>query len=146
MSSLRKALVFTSVVGAIIGVFVAVYLLVIAPSFVGKVSPEGEMLRSYVEPSELKKLIDEGRQDIWIIDVRPANDYKKGHIPGAKSFPYSTIETRLHELPKDRYLILYCTTGGRVELTINKLKKHGYSKYMNWGGYTRWAYDLEVDN
>ncbi|MGE5405082.1 MAG: rhodanese-like domain-containing protein [Candidatus Saccharibacteria bacterium] len=146
MSIWEKAFLFTLVVIGIIGILMALYLLVIAPSIVGKAGPEGQRLKIYVEPSKLKKLINEGREDIWIIDVRPINDYEEGHIPGAKSFPYSTIETRLEELPGDKYLILYCRTGIRVELTINSLKKHGYTKYLNWGGYTRWPYELETDN
>ncbi|HPI21889.1 MAG TPA: rhodanese-like domain-containing protein, partial [Spirochaetota bacterium] len=59
----------------------------------------------------------------------------------ARSFPSSEIESRLTELPREKYLIIYCETGGRVEAVIRKLKRHGYTRYMNWGASYRWPYD-----
>ncbi len=49
---------------------------------------------------------------------------------------------RLDELPKSQYLIVYCETGGRAGIVISKLEKVGYTRMMNWGGYTRWPYEL----
>lgn len=142
----KKTFIIISSFIAFILLLIAIYLLIIAPSFVGKIGSEGEMLKSYIEPAELQKLIEEGNEDIWIIDVRPEKAYKKGHIPSAKSFPSSSIEERLAELPQDKYLIIYCETGGRVEVVIKKLEAHGYTRYMNWGGNSRWPYELEVNN
>ncbi|OJF77247.1 MAG: hypothetical protein BKP49_03720 [Treponema sp. CETP13] len=77
-----------------------------------------------------------------IIDVRPESSYVKGHIPTAKSFSSSNVMNRLDELPKSQYLIVYCETGGRAGIVISKLEKVGYTRMMNWGGYTRWPYEL----
>jgi len=33
--------------------------------------------------------------------------------------------------------------GLRAEIVISKLEKEGYTRMMNWGGYTRWPYELE---
>jgi 3-mercaptopyruvate sulfurtransferase SseA len=44
-----------------------------------------------------------------IIDVRSDDDYKKRHIKGALSIPYTEIEARMGELPKDKLAILYCS-------------------------------------
>jgi rhodanese-related sulfurtransferase len=68
--------------------------------------------------------------------------YKEGHIPTAKSYASSVITDRLDELPKNQYLIIYCETGGRAQSVIKKLEKQEYTKMMNWGGYTRWPYEL----
>jgi rhodanese-related sulfurtransferase len=106
----------------------------------GYVSPEGKVLKKYLEPEELKKLVEKPDESIWIIDVRPSPAYKKGHIPTAKSFPSSAILSRLNEIPKDKYLIIYCETGGRAQMVIRKLEKEGYTRMMNWGGYKRWKY------
>ena len=126
---------------AITVIFIAVYLLLIAPSFVGKTGPDGAMLKQYIEPAELKKLTENPDESIWIIDVRPESAYRDGHIPTAQSFPSTTIMARLNELPRDKYLIIYCETGGRVQIVTKRLAKAGYTRYMNWGANYRWKYD-----
>ena len=65
--------------------------------FVGKAGAEGKVLRKYIEPSELKKIVDNPVDSIWIIDVRSEKAFKNGHIPTAKSFPSGTITSRLNE-------------------------------------------------
>lgn len=112
--------------------------------YVGKAGPKGKVLRKYVEPSALKKLVEQPVDSIWIVDVRSEKAYEKGHIPTAKSFPSGTILDHLNEIPKDKYLILYCTVGGMAEITSKKLKKAGYSRYMVWGGISRWKWEKET--
>ena len=108
--------------------------------FVGKTGYEGKMLKKYIEPSELKKIVDNPVDSIWIIDVRSEKAWLNGHIPTAKSFPSAIIMSRLDEIPKDKYLILYCTVGGTVKMVSKKLKKAGYKRYINWGGISRWEW------
>jgi len=116
--------------------------LFLAGCFEGEVGSEGEVLKKYLPPEKLKELVDRPDSSIWIIDVRPASAYQKGHIPTAKSFPSSEIISRLNELPKDNYLILYCETGGRSHGVMTELQKKGYTRLMNWGGVSRWPYEL----
>lgn len=106
----------------------------------GYVSKDGASLKQYLEPEALKKLVEAPKDDIWIIDVRSESAYNSKHIPTAKSFYSSTILDRLSELPKDKFLIVYCETGGRAQRVIKKLEEKGYTKMMNWGGYTRWKW------
>jgi rhodanese-related sulfurtransferase len=105
-------------------------------------SEEAAILKEYLAPEKLKELTDNPRDTIWIIDVRPESAYNNGHIPTAKSYPSSVIIDRLDELPLTQYLILYCETGGRAQAVIKKLEENGYTKLMNWGGFTRWPYDF----
>ena len=107
----------------------------------GYVSKDGESLKQYLEPEALKKLVENPKDNIWIIDVRSESAYNSKHIPTAKSFYSSTILDRLSELPKDKLLIIYCETGGRAQMVIKKLEDKGYTKMMNWGGYTRWKWE-----
>ena len=130
---LRSALIFT--------VFSSVFFL--TGCHEGYISKDGETLKQYLEPEALKKLVGNPKDDIWIIDVRPESAYNKKHIPTAKSFSSSTVLDRLNELPKDKYLIVYCETGGRAQRVIKKLEEKGYTKMMNWGGYTRWKWEYE---
>lgn len=113
-----------------------------ASCMTGQVSKDGAMLKQYIEPAALKELVENPKEDIWLIDVRPASAYVKGHIPTAKNFSSSDVMSRLDELPKSQYLIVYCETGGRAGAVISKLEKEGYTRMMNWGGYTRWPYEL----
>lgn len=55
---------------------------------------------------ELERRIE--NDDILVLDVRPAEEYRTGHIPGARSLPIDQIEDRLDELPEDREIVAYC--------------------------------------
>lgn len=110
--------------------------------FVGYTTADGESLKQYLQQEELKTLIENPNDSIWIIDVRPSSSYIDGHIPSAKSFPSSDILSRLEDIPKDKYLIMYCETGGRAQAVIKMLTKEGYTKMMNWGSYKRWKYEF----
>ena len=119
-------------------------MIIIAACHEGYISSEEAMpLKEFLEPEKLKELTDNPRDSILIIDVRPENKYNKGHIPTALSFPSSEISDRLHELPQNKYFIVYCETGGRAQAVIKKLESKGYTKMMNWGGYSRWPYKDE---
>jgi rhodanese-related sulfurtransferase len=124
-------------------VVLAVFML--TGCFEGYVGSEGEVLKQYLPPEKLQALIATPDDSIWIIDVRPASAYQKGHIPTARSFPSSEIFSRLSEIPQDKYLIMYCETGGRAQGVIKKLEKEGYTRLMNWGGISRWSYDRAED-
>ncbi len=112
--------------------------------YVGKAGAEGKVLKKYIEPSELKKLTDNAVDSIWIIDVRSEKAYSSGHIPTAKSFPAGTVMSRLNEIPKNQYLVIYCTVGGMAKIVSKKLRKAGYKRYINWGGISRWEWNRET--
>jgi 3-mercaptopyruvate sulfurtransferase SseA len=57
---------------------------------------------------ELKKLQDEGK--VLVVDVRSAEAYKSGHIPGAVSAPLGEIEKHVEQLRSEKKAIVtYCT-------------------------------------
>ncbi len=47
-------------------------------------------------------------KEVIVIDVRPWEEYKKGHISGALSIPLPELKNRLKEIPQDREVIAYC--------------------------------------
>jgi len=112
---------------------------------VGKTGPHGKVLKKYIEPSELKQIVENPVDSIWIIDVRSEKAYSNGHIPTAKSFPAGTVMSRLNEIPKTQYLIIYCTVGANAQIVSKKLKKAGYKRYINWGGLSRWEWEKETE-
>lgn len=46
--------------------------------------------------------------DAVLLDVRPADEFEAGHLPGAVSVPLSELDDHLHALPTDRTLVAYC--------------------------------------
>ena len=43
-----------------------------------------------------------------LVDLRPANEYEVGHLPGATSVPFAHLERTLPELPRARRILVYC--------------------------------------
>lgn len=118
--------------------FVVIAAALTACCFEGYTGSDAAVLKQYLEPAGLKELVDRPRKDIWIVDVRPAEAFRKAHIPTAKNFPSGEIMDRLGEIPKTQYLIVTCETGGRAQAVIKKLEMAGYTRMMNWGGNSRY--------
>jgi len=126
-----------------IGILVFISLILLAFSCsTGYTSTDGNDLDKYLSPESLQVLTQNPDSSIWIIDVRGSLAYNNGHIPTAKNYPSGEILDRLDELPKTQNLIFYCETGGRAQMVISNLEKEGYTRMFNWGGYTRWPYEL----
>jgi molybdopterin/thiamine biosynthesis adenylyltransferase/rhodanese-related sulfurtransferase len=118
-------------------------------------SPSGaELLRQVksqieeVDPSEVAELMHEG---VAIIDVREAEEYAAGHLPGAKHVPRSYLETRIEGVVPDRssQVILYCASGNRSAYGARTLEEDlGYEHVRSMtGGITLWkdrGYEVQV--
>lgn len=69
------------------------------------------------------------KEDIYIIDLRPKDEFDAGHLPGAHNIPYDKIDDEMDRLPKDKEMVIYCR--GRLcpysDIVGNKLKLAGYS-------------------
>ena len=59
-----------------------------------------------VKGEELLRRVRKGA--VTVLDVRPIEEYRAGHIPGAISIPVGELKARLKELPKDREIVAYC--------------------------------------
>jgi rhodanese-related sulfurtransferase len=47
-------------------------------------------------------------REVVVIDVRPAEEYRTGHVPGALGIPLAELKRRLVELPRDKDIVAYC--------------------------------------
>jgi 3-mercaptopyruvate sulfurtransferase SseA len=57
--------------------------------------------------ADLQERLD--RSEVTLIDVRDADSYIAGHIPGAIHIPLSYIEGEVRYLPRDKPIVTYCT-------------------------------------
>lgn len=65
--------------------------------------------RGQLEPVDREELVRRVRSgEVALLDVRPAEEYRAGHIPGAISVPLASLPARLQELPGDREIVAYC--------------------------------------
>ena len=46
--------------------------------------------------------------EVTLLDVRPAEEYRAGHLPGARSIPLPELRARLGEIPRDREVVTCC--------------------------------------
>jgi rhodanese-related sulfurtransferase/DNA-binding transcriptional ArsR family regulator len=66
--------------------------------------------RKELEPvtrQELARRLQQG-EELVVLDVRPAEEYAAGHLPGAVSIPSSELRRRLAKLSRDREIVAYC--------------------------------------
>jgi len=65
--------------------------------------------RDVLEAVESEDLLERLRGgSVVILDVRPEEEYRAGHIPGALSVPVEALEAALKTLPRDREVVAYC--------------------------------------
>jgi rhodanese-related sulfurtransferase len=97
--------------------------------------------RDELEPVTLKDLRRRMRDgDVTVIDVRPAEEYHAGHIPGALSIPVAQLRRRLAEIPKGREVVAYCRGPYCVYSVeaVEVLRKHGYRARRAEEGLPDW--------
>jgi rhodanese-related sulfurtransferase len=83
-----------------------------------------------LEPVDAAELIERVRsEDIVVLDVRPADEYVAGHLPGAISIPVFELDRRLSELPRDREIVAYCRGRYCVMAVkaVDMLRSRGFS-------------------
>jgi len=65
--------------------------------------------RAGLEPVSREGLLSKVHDGaVTVLDVRPVEEYRAGHIPGALCVPLKELERRLSDLPRDREVVAYC--------------------------------------
>jgi sulfur-carrier protein adenylyltransferase/sulfurtransferase len=95
---------------------------------------------SEISVEELRALLD-ARAPLTLLDVREADEYAEGSIPGAVLLPRGLLESRVEALvPRDAHVVLYCQAGNRSALAARSLAELGYGQVVSLaGGYGRWS-------
>jgi len=69
-----------------------------------------------------------------IIDIREPYEYQSGHVEGAINLPPSELLSgaeKLKDVKKGSELIIYCMTGSRSDVSIQILKRMGFTNLVN---------------
>lgn len=80
------------------------------------------------------------RGEVIVLDVRPPEEYRAGHIPGAVSIPLGVLKERLSELPDDQEIVAYCR-GPYCVMSIDAvelLRSHGFRAQRLEDGMLEW--------
>lgn len=84
------------------------------------------------------------RQADVLIDVREADEFAAGHLPGAIHAPRGVLEFKLSSNPalasRDLKVLLYCKSGGRAALAACAMQDMGYLNVQSIaGGFEAWS-------
>jgi rhodanese-related sulfurtransferase len=97
-------------------------------------------LAAELGPHNVKRLIDLGGRDFVLLDVRTAQGYREGHLPGAINIPFEELPKRMPQLPKSKEIISYCWNVTCLLCTKASyvLASRGYKAREMIGGIASW--------
>lgn len=115
------------------------------PKTLADYTTEARAIVPEVAPSQVPALIEDG----WILlDVREADEFAEGHIPGARHLPRGFLEVRadLHHPKRDpamadraQRFVVTCGGGHRSLLAARVLHEMGFAGAVSMtGGHTAW--------
>ena len=93
---------------------------------------------------ELARKMQEHSSDWVLIDVRENDEFRAGHLPGARGIGRGVLEYHIaDEVPDTQTeIVLYCRGGNRSALAAQSLQSMGYSRVRSLiGGYREWTQD-----
>lgn len=97
--------------------------------------------RDGLQPIKRDELLKRAKKgEVMVIDVRPAEEYAAGHIPGAVNIPIAELPRRLKSLPKDQDIVAYCR-GPYCMFAVDAvqtLRKKGYRARRLEEGFPEW--------
>lgn len=104
-----------------------------------------------LEGDELLRRVKSG--EVTVLDVRPVEEYRAGHIPGALSVPVAELKARLKELPRGREVVAYCRGPYCVMAVeaVELLRKKGFKAWRMEQGVADfrargWRVEVEVEH
>jgi rhodanese-related sulfurtransferase len=80
---------------------------------------------------------------VLVVDVREPEEVRLsmlGEIAGARVMPLSSLRDRLHEVPRDRPVVLVCPAGARSAIAASILEQAGVERVASLrGGLIEWG-------
>ena len=89
-----------------------------------------------LQGAEAHRLVAAGAH---LLDVRSAEEFGRGHLPGALNIPVQELDHRLGELgPTSGDVVVYCRSGRRSSRATRLLREHGFTRVHDLGPMTAW--------
>lgn len=95
-----------------------------------------------IPPEKAREMIESGKGDLLLLDVRTPDEYREGHLKNAVLIPIQELPERIGEIAgyKEKEVIVYCAVGGRSSKASAMLKEKGFQKVYNMnGGIRAWG-------
>ena len=110
-----------------------------------QISDEAKTRIREIAPEEVATKIARGDSADWVlIDVRENDEFRAGHLPGARGIGRGVLEYHIaDEVPDtETEIVLYCRGGNRSALAADSLRGMGYTNVLSMrGGYREWTQD-----
>ena len=91
---------------------------------------------------ELKQRLDAG-EDLLVLDVREPWEHQIANI-GGRLIPLNDVPQRLHEIERDREIVVHCKSGVRSQRAAEFLAQSGFGNVKNLaGGILAWSNDID---
>ncbi len=92
-----------------------------------------------IDPTTLAERLEDGDAPL-VLDVRDADEFARGRIPGSVHIPYGQLSGRIGELPADRAIATVCSGGKRSGLAASILQREGFERiaHVGHGGVGTW--------
>jgi len=90
-----------------------------------------------ITAAELHEKMKENKRP-FILDVRQPEEFRSGHINGAKLIPLGELRDKLTDLPKQREIVCVCASGSRSSSAARQLISAGYQVVNLRGGMHIW--------
>lgn len=88
-----------------------------------------------VDPEDLQGVI----RKVQVVDVRDPDEFRAGHILGARNIPFGEFVHRVHEIRKDKPVYLYDDNNHFAPRAANQLRKVGHKQvFIIKGGFEKW--------
>jgi rhodanese-related sulfurtransferase len=98
------------------------------------------MAYAEIAPEELRHRMAAG-EDVYVLDVREADEVADWPFPGAVHIPLSELGVRTAELPTDRQIVVVCHAGVRSAAAAKALDQAGWISANLAGGILAWSAD-----
>jgi len=86
---------------------------------------------------ELNEKLKNGKRP-YLIDVRQPDEYRRGHIAGAKLVPLGELRRQMKKLPQNRNIVCVCASGNRSRSATRILVEAGFDATNLKGGMHSW--------
>lgn len=109
-----------------------------------QICDDAKMRITEISCEDVARKLEAGLDDWVLIDVRENDEFRAGHLPGARGIGRGVLEYHIaDEIPDtDTKIVLYCRGGNRSALSADSLRIMGYTNVLSMrGGYREWTKD-----